>query len=236
MLRMLFDDPPRKAEGKLHESMQLMKRFASMLHDSISKGKDSEQKLRKYEIWTLGLIVSLDELEQSQYAARKFANKVKSTSMESMSPDELLDYHRHVYFDKNAFIRLFALLDKLGTLMNEFLNLQTERIKVHFSYFTVLRGMRQRNLHPLLISRLDALKEQYKEPLGRLRKRRNTEIHYMNSEMQDDLQQSYLAYGEHHRLENLQERCDDLTQGMELIYDTLLLAFDHACKHMRKRI
>jgi len=235
MLRMLFDDPPRKTEGKLLKSMEIMERFASLLHGSISKGQDREHKLKKYEIWTLGLIVSLDELEQSQYAARKMADKVKAVSMESMSAAELLDYHRHVYFDKNAFIRLFALLDKLGTLMNELLELHTERFKVHFSYFTVLRGMRQRNLHPRLGSGLDALKEQYKEPLGRLRKRRNTEIHYMNSEMQDDLQQSYSAYGELHRLENLQERCDDLAQGMELIYGTLLLTFDYACNHMRKQ-
>ena len=37
-----------------------------------------------------------------------------------------MNYRRYVYFDKNAFIRLFALLDKLGTLLNDTLELNTE--------------------------------------------------------------------------------------------------------------
>ncbi|QYR20519.1 hypothetical protein KZ483_22365 [Paenibacillus sp. sptzw28] len=235
MLRMLFGEPPRQSGGELLRTIQAMEQFASMLHKQIAQRGDTDHRLKKYRIWTMGLLAALDELEQSQYAALKFAEKVKSECVEDMSAEELLHYHRHVYFDKNAFIRLFAVLDKLGTLMNEFLGLETERLKTHFSYFTVLRVMKQRNLYPELSSALSELKEKYKDPLARLRKRRNTEIHYMNSEMQDDLLQSHQVNGGRYRLENLNERLGDLEQAMEIVYKTLQLTFNHACAQMRKR-
>jgi len=235
MLRMLFGERPRKPEGKLLETMQEMERFAAMLHKHIGQGRDTDHKLRKAEIWTLGLQASLDELEQSQYAANRFAAKVKSDTIEAMSAEETLDYHRYLYFDKNAFIRIFALLDKLGTLLNDFLSLETERVKARFSYFTVLRTMRQRNVHPELTNLLGAVKDKYAEPMARLRKRRNTEIHYMNSEMQDDLKRNHQSYGEQHPLENLQEQTDDLAKGIEMVLETLRIVFEYACRQMRKR-
>ncbi|UVI31730.1 Cthe_2314 family HEPN domain-containing protein [Paenibacillus spongiae] len=236
MLRMIFDEQPRQAEGKLLSAMQAMERFGRMLNKRIERDSDSSHKLRKYEIWTLGLLASLDELEQSQYASQKFAAKVTSGSVDAMSSSERLDYNRYVYFDKNAFIRLFSILDKLGTLLNDVLELQTERFKAHFSYFTVLRNMRQRNAHPELMLALNELKERYKEPMGRLRKRRNTEVHYMNSEMQDDLMQSHTAYGSGYRLENLQAQSEDLRQGMDLVMESLRLSFEYAERRMRKRL
>ncbi|MBW7474414.1 hypothetical protein K0T92_06625 [Paenibacillus oenotherae] len=235
MLRMLFGEPPRIPEGKLLQTMQSMERFVDMLHKRIADGRDQDHKLRKIEIWSLGLLSSLNELEQSQYAAQQFAARVKSQSLQDMSTEERVDYQRHVYYDKNAFIRLFALLDKLGTLMNEFLGLQTERIKPHFSYFTVLRTMRVRNVHVELMGALNDLKDKNKDVLSRLRKRRNTEIHYMNSELQDDLRQSYESYGGNPRLENLQKQCDDLAQGVDMVLETLRLTFNHACSQLKKR-
>lgn len=235
MLRMLFGEPPRKPEGKLRETIEVMEQFVTLLHKRIAKNQDPGHKLYKYEIWTLGLLASLDELEQSQYAAHKFQALITSASVEAMSPEELLNYHRHVYFDKNAFIRLFSLLDKLGTLMNELFELKTERIKVHFSYFTVLRTMYQGNAYPELIQALTSLKEAYKEPTGRLRKRRNTETHYMNAELQDDLRQGHeAAYNELHRLENLAQQTEDLKQGITMVMDILRITFEHAIKQMRK--
>jgi hypothetical protein len=234
MLRILFNEPPRKPEGKLQETMQVMGQFVTLLHKRIAMNKDVDHKLRKYEIWTLGLLASLDELEQSQYAAGKFAALLTSASVDAMSPEELLHYQRHVYFDKNAFIRLFSLLDKLGTLMNELFGLQTERVKMHFSYFTVLRIMNQGGAYPELTRALTTLKENYKEPTGRLRKRRNTEIHYMNAELEDDLRQSQKAYGELHQLENIAQQTEDLAQGVTMVMDILRVTFEHANRQMRK--
>ncbi|WP_240546159.1 Cthe_2314 family HEPN domain-containing protein [Paenibacillus artemisiicola] len=233
MLRILFGEPPRKDEGKLLEAFQAMERFAALLHERIERGLDPDHKLRKYEIYTLGLISSLDELEQSTYAASKYAAMVSSATHEGMTEEEQVNYSRYVYFDKNAFIRLFSLLDKLGTLMNDYLHLETERTKPHFSYFTVLRRMRERLPDAELTAKLLALKENGKESMNRLRKRRNMEIHFMNSEMQDDLQQNHEAYFEQHRLENLSQQTQDLAQMMDLVLDTLKLTFHHAYSQIK---
>ncbi|MBB3108430.1 hypothetical protein FHS18_000458 [Paenibacillus phyllosphaerae] len=234
MLRGMFGESPREAHGRLLESIQAMEKFAAMLHKRIAAGRDDDHKLRKYEIWTYGLLASLDELEQSYYAAQKFAAMVKSDSLEAMSPQERLNYQRHIYYDKNGFIRLFALLDKLGTLLNDFLSLGTERIKSQFSYFTVLRNMREHNLHQELSGGLNALKDKHKEAVNRLRKRRNTEIHYMNSEMQDDLKQNHEDYGGYHKVEDLGAQMADSQQGLDLVIDSLLITFEYASRQMRK--
>lgn len=235
MLRFLFDEPQREAEGTLAETFRLMEQFLSMLHKKIAAGGDSGHKLRKYEIWTLGLRSSLDELEQSHYAAIKYQHQITSSSVQQMTADERMNYNRYIYFDKNAFIRVFSLLDKLGTLLNELLDMRTEKIKAHFSYFTVLRNMREKKAHPELTWKLNEVKEKYKEPMTRLRKRRNTEIHYMNSEMQDDLIQSHRMYGEEVQLENIAQQSADLTQGLYLAMESLLLTFQYACSLIRKK-
>lgn len=235
MLRFLFDEPQREPEGMLAETYRFMEQFVSMLPKKIAKGGDSDHKLRKYEIWTLGLRSSLDELEQSHYAAVKFQHQITSSSVMQMTADERMNYNRYIYFDKNAFIRVFSLLDKLGTLLNELLDMRTEKIKAHFSYFTVLRNMREKKAHPELTWKLNDVKEKYKEPMTRLRKRRNTEIHYMNSEMQDDLIQSHRMYGEEVQLENIAQQSADLTQGLYLAMESLLLTFQYACSLMRNK-
>ncbi|GGF96819.1 Cthe_2314 family HEPN domain-containing protein [Paenibacillus abyssi] len=234
MLRMLFNEPPRIAQGRLAEALQAMERFVSLLQRQISEGLDGDIKLRKYEIWTLGLIGSLDELEQSQYAAHRYAEQIKSTYLINLSEAELMSYSRHIYYDKNAFIRIFALLDKLGTLMNEMFKLETGRIKAHFSYFTVLRNMRGRSLHMELTLALNEIKERNKEPMARLRKRRNTEIHYMNSEMHDDLQRLHIKTDKDVPLENIGLQLADLDKGCEMVMDTLRLTFEYAHRMMRK--
>ncbi|QHW30745.1 hypothetical protein GZH47_07670 [Paenibacillus rhizovicinus] len=234
MLRFMFGEPPRTDAGKLLEANQAMEQYAALLNKRIEQGRDNDHKLRKYEIYTLGLISSLDELEQSVYAAGKYAELVKSETVEGMTEAEEMDYRRYVYFDKNAFIRLFSLLDKLGTLMNDYLHLETEREKPHFSFYTVLRRMVERNAYPELTVPLHKLKDEGKEAMNRMRKRRNTEIHYMNSEMQDDLKQNHEAYFEPHQLENLSQQTQDLAQMMDLVLETLKLTFHHAYSQINK--
>ena len=120
---------------------------------------------------------------------------------------------------------MFSLLDKLGTLMNDKLELRTERIKTHFSYFTVLRNMRQNRLYPELTPVLNGIKERHQEAMGRLRKRRNVEVHQMNAELQDDLRQSLANGGDSTRLENLSANMADLDEGWEMARETLLRVF-----------
>lgn len=235
MLRFLFDEPQRDAKGTLAETFRLMEQFVSMLPEKNIAGVTNDPKYSKYEIWTLGLKSSLDELEQSHYAAIRYENLITSSSIQQMSEQELTNYNRYIYFDKNAFIRVFSLLDKLGTLLNELLDIKVEKIKAHFSYFTVLRVMREREIHPDLTWKLNEVKEKYRESMKRLRNRRNTEIHYMNSEMQDDLIQSQRMYGEEGKLENIAKQSADLTQGLYLAMESLLLTFKYACGLMRQK-
>ncbi len=236
MLRMLFGEAPGKPEGKMAEAVQAMTDYASLLHKLVEEGKDRNHKARTYEVWTIGLIASLDELEQSCYAASRFCAMVTSSSVEDMGPDERLNYRRYVYFDKNAFIRLFALLDKLGTLLNDMLSLETEQFKRQFSYFTVLHRMRDKKLHPGLAGPLTDLKNQYDEPIVRLRKRRNVEIHSMNSELQDDLMQLHLNFGDEVKLEDINSQMEDLAQCLDMAAGTVHLVFDYALSLLKPAV
>lgn len=239
MLRFLFNESAAQPEGELAEAYQAMDLFISLLHKKRNTLRDETtefaQQLRRYEIWTLGLKASLNELEQSHYAAAKFRAMIRASSLQTMSDEERLNYKRYVYFDKNGFIRVFSLLDKLGTLLNELLAMHTERVKPHFSYFTVLRNMRQKQVHSELTRALNDVKEKYKEPMNRLRKRRNTEIHYMNSEMHDDLIQSQRMYGEEYPLEDVRQQASDLTDSLTMVKESLLLVFQYGCRLARKK-
>ncbi|GMK42499.1 hypothetical protein PCCS19_55590 [Paenibacillus sp. CCS19] len=235
MLRTMFGEPPLVPKGRLADAINEMWNFTRLMHEHIRRGAPSEGKLRKYDIGTRGLIGSLDEMEQSCYAAAQFAARITSASVGHMSSEEQLDYHRYVYFDKNGFIRMFSLLDKLGTLLNDVLELETERMKPHFSYFTVLRNMRLNRKHPALGQALDELKERYKSPMNRLRRRRNVEIHLMNSELQDDLQQSLQRHGEEPVLENIATQTEDMQLGLELVIESLVLSYQYCYRHWNDR-
>ncbi|WP_127533700.1 Cthe_2314 family HEPN domain-containing protein [Paenibacillus kobensis] len=235
MLRMLFGEPPRMPDGKLAEAIQEMWQFVEIVNQRIRDDSGPERKLRTYEIWTRGIIGSIDEMEQSCYAAEKFAERIHHTAVGAMSYEEQLDYHRYVYYDKNGFIRMFALLDKLGTLLNDVLSLDTERMKPHFSYFTVLRNMRLNRKHPALGNLLDEVKERYKEPMNRLRSRRNVEIHHMNSELQDDLTQMDQQHREDPLLENIAGQVDDLRLGLALVLEALTLSYRYCCERWSAR-
>jgi uncharacterized membrane protein YccC len=176
----------------------------------------------------------LDELEQSCYAAKTYAGQISHSLVDELSAKERLSYNRHVYYDKNAYIRVFAILDKLGTLLNQLFDLRTERTKAHFSYFTVIRNMRENHLHTELMKPLNELKDRQQGALNRLRDRRNLEIHQMNAELKDDLTQSLANHGERRTLENLISNMADLDQSWEMVQGSLGHSFRFACEWLRR--
>src|SRR5690606_20457870 len=122
---------------------------------------------------------------------------------------------RHVYFYKNAVIRIFSILDKTGFFLDTFFDLETAKVKSKFSYFTVLRQMHQRSIHTHLEQQLFNLKIKFREPLDRLRRKRNLEIHAMNAEIIDDVWQNRQRFADRMELEPLEENNKELMQGME---------------------
>ena len=186
---------------------------------------------RKYALWAQGLRRSYVELEESRFAAEYFASRLSAGKhVHELSPEERLDYDLYIYFDKNAYIRVFAILDKLGSLMNEMLRLRTERVKSRFSYFTVLRNMRYTHQHPELASRLGEIKERHQPAMDRLRTRRNMEIHYMNAEFYDDVR--YLSLWEKEPLEDLEANIADLDEGYAMVSHSLRHSLSYLVKRM----
>jgi hypothetical protein len=187
--------------------------------------------LRKYALWAQGLRRSYVELAESRFAAEFFASRLTAgKNLYELMPEERLDYDRYIYFDKNAYIRIFAILDKLGSLMNEMLHLRTERVKSRFSYFTVLRNMRCNHLHPELAHRLGAVKDRHRDAMDRLRTRRNMEIHYMNAELYDDVR--YTTRWEKEPLEDLAANIADLGEGYAMVSQSLR----HAVSYLKKQM
>ncbi|MCY7483485.1 MULTISPECIES: Cthe_2314 family HEPN domain-containing protein [Paenibacillus] len=225
MLRSLFGEPPRVDSGMLKDAMAEMDNYLEAVHSQMEGTGDPDHFWRKVEVWTVGIKTSLDELEQSVYASDKFADRVSKHYEAEMTQAEQDDYYRYVYFYKNGFIRVFSILDKLGMLLNNVLALETEKVKHHFSYFTVLRQLRFKGQHPELEHALTALKEGHGDALQRLRKRRNMEIHHMNPEMQDDLWQRHRSLNGKIQLEDIQANVADLQHGLEMVCGALTLVF-----------
>ncbi|MCZ8522374.1 MULTISPECIES: Cthe_2314 family HEPN domain-containing protein [Paenibacillus] len=226
MLRSLFGEPPRQEAGELQEANLAIREYLQKLA-AIPSPKQSPQE-RKFVIWSQSFIRALDELEQSQYAAARYGEQVDKAYIDQMPAEELVNYHRHIYFYKNAIIRLFAILDKLGYFMNERFELRTEGIKPRFSYFTVLRNMHENGLYPDLEQMLFDLKVKHKEPVTRLRNQRNTEIHTINADLLDDLLQAAEAkYGERTRIEteDIRGNMKDLDEGCLMTFQTVATAF-----------
>ena len=234
MLRVLFGERPREWTGMPLETARSIEAFARRCADLADRRPEQAKKYRTYAIWAEGLLRSMDELEQSCYAAKKYAQRITHSRIDDFTDDERISYDRHVYFDKNAYIRFFALLDKLGTLLNQLLDLRTERMKAHYSYFTMLRNMNQNGLHSELAKPLNELKEQHQRAMSRLRSRRNIEIHQMNAELRDDLSQSLANNGGGRTLENLGPNMEDLDRGWAMVQGSLHAAFRYACAYLRR--
>jgi hypothetical protein len=231
---MLFGEQPREWTGASLETVQSIERFTLLSSAIAERLPEQSYRYHTFAIWSEGLLRSMDELEQSCYAAKSYAGQISHTLVDELSAEERLSYNRHVYYDKNAYIRVFAILDKLGTLLNQLLDLRTERIKARFSYFTVVRNMRENHLHVQLMKPLNVLKESQQGALNRLRNRRNMEIHQMNAELKDDLSQSLTHHGERRTLENLLSNMDDLNQSWEMVQGSLNYSFRYACDWLRR--
>ncbi|NOU92817.1 hypothetical protein GC093_06170 [Paenibacillus sp. LMG 31456] len=219
MLRSMFGEPRRKDEGLLAAVNQAITGYLHLLESVPAEERNLQE--RRYIVWGRGFLRALDELEQSQFAAVSYGSKVTKTYIDEMSDTELDDYHRHLYFYKNAIIRLFAILDKLGHFMNERFRLKTEEIKARYSYFTVLRNMHTNHLYTKLEEQLYGLKVAYKVPVERLRNERNMEIHTINADLLDDLLQaaeSKQSLDQRKKTENIQEHLKDLEIGCNMTF------------------
>jgi len=225
MLRSLLGAPPRQTEERLDKAQRAMKETVHLLRKEIGQHHDPTHDYRKLEIWILGLISSLDELEECLFASILFRNKVTHDSVADMEPTEYDNYARYVFFYKDGFIRVFAILDKLGTVLNELFDMKMTKIKPHFSFFTVMRQLLLMPKYADLGKKMNVIKDNYREALSQLRRRRNTEIHYMNSEMRDDLWQRHQALFGKIELENLDMHIRDLEQGYQMVCETLETVF-----------
>ena len=227
MLRFLFNEPRRVDEGRFKDVRQAISAYLSMVNQLEREQRITGPEAHRIVIWSQGFIAGLDELEQSIYAAKQYASLVKSNYFEEMNQQERDDYHRHFYFYKNAFIRLFSLLDKMGVFLDSRLKLGTKEIKDRFSYYTVLRRMYNLGVHPDLQLQLYEDKQAYQEPMDRLRILRNMEVHAMNAELVDDMQQAEYAALCCIRIENLNQHGDDLDQGYEMACSILIKVFSY---------
>lgn len=231
MLRTLFQEPKREDYGQLRVANEAIGRYLDMLR--IIPAEERNQQERRYIIWSGSFLRALDELEQSQYAAIRYGARVSHTYLDEMDDNELDDYHRHLYFYKNAIIRLFAVLDKLGHFMNERFRLKTEEIKSRYSYFTVLRNMHQNRLYIELEEQLFTLKGKYKGPVERLRNERNMEIHTINADLLDDLlkaAEEKQSRDDRMEVDNMANRLKDLEQGCEMAYQAVCFIFAYITK------
>lgn len=232
-MRSWFGEPERVDSGPLLQAFAAIKGYRGLLAELIDTPSPQCIKYTRYELWARGLANALDELEQSVYCAARFRTFVTQTREEAMEDEERANYRRHVYFYKNGLIRLFSVLDKLGYFMNDLLRLRTERVKRQFSYFTVLRQMQHLHAEPALSEPLQRLKERCREPLDRLRHRRNMEIHLVNTEMLDDLLQIDACRADRTYIEDLSANMDDLTQGFEMVCRTIAIVFSYVQTHRK---
>ncbi|NHN30391.1 Cthe_2314 family HEPN domain-containing protein [Paenibacillus agricola] len=231
MLRAMFGEPSREARGALDETNHSIHQYLALLN-SVPFAKRSSQD-KRYIIWGNGFLRALDELEQSQYAASRYSEHINKTFIDDMDAEELANYNRHLYFYRNAIIRVFAILDKLGHFMNERFRLKTEEVKSRFSYFTVLRNMHQHHLYSELERKLYDLKMNYKNPVERLRNERNLEIHTINADLLDDLLQVAEVeqlHNERMKTENVSGHLKDLEAGCDMVFAAVHTAFDYIGK------
>ncbi|MBC8078814.1 MAG: hypothetical protein H7X86_00585 [Gorillibacterium sp.] len=231
MLRFMFGQENRTDSGLLAEAIELMNRFVKLHTTNKLASKRSSRDIR-LALLTRGLLRSLDELEQSIYVCVCYKEQLKSRFMEDLEVGERNDYHRHIYFYKNALIRIFSILDKLGGFLNVEFSLETQKEKENFSYFTVLRRMKIRSAGVPLEKMLFDFKIKYQEPMLRLKVVRNLEVHAMNEELADDL--ARLLHTGPTPIEDISSKLNDLAQGYEMVCRVLITVFRYLEKVNRQ--
>lgn len=232
MLRFMFNENKRNDQGYMEQCNIEIARFIHLLRQRpVRRGANS--KYYRLDLTAQAFVRALDELEQSIYCCHKFAEGIVQQTVAELSEDQIDQYHRHLYFYKNSFIRIFSILDKLGYFMNDFFDVHTERVKPKFSYFTVLRQL-EKKAHPLLIEELQQWKYQFRSPMQRLRKKRNVEIHFINVEMMDDLLLEQDQSLETEQIENISANLADLDEGFQMACRSLHSVFAYAAKQLER--
>lgn len=249
MLRTFFDEPKRRDDGLLLRTNRAIDQFGKRLRHLYSCDGGVPEKWIRLDLWADGLKHALNELEQSIFCCAKYAAGVPRTrgngtagnsgagnglTVEDLSEEERDHYYRHIYFYKNAFIRVFSILDKTGYFLDTLFEARTAEVKPKFSYFTVLRRMHETGLHPELEERLYRLKVRYRQPLDRLRRQRNLEIHSMNVELIDELWQRRSCFAEYHHVEPLEDHLADLAAAFEMVCGSLHEIFTYCTANLPK--
>lgn len=225
MLRTLFQEPPRENEGPLRDILTLADELAAK---NAAIGTAQPQRL---QAWLRSIATTYDELEQSVYCAERFAESVSREYVEEMGPEERAAYRRHLYFYKNSFIRVFSVLDKLGSFLNERFELRAELVKERYSYFTALRCLRESRLHPELSRRLHDIKNRYRDPVHELRLMRNHEVHAMNTELLDEEGRLRIRPRDGKvQVEDLTQNLETLRSGYEMATESLLAVLTYCSK------
>lgn len=227
-------EPQENPYKPLSEStFAALKQYRSELKDKLrlvnelSEGKPwTRQRLSRLEIMSRGFRAILDELEQSLIITLYLAKRIQSKTEESMAAEELNDFHRFVYFQKNTYIRIFSAIDKLGYFLNEWLQLRVEREKPRFSYYTLLRVIERRKAHPLLLSELQKLRTRYDQPMRVLRQKRNAEIHLIDPWLMEELiDRQSKSFDEHHPIPDMKEEINLLTVGFTMVTESIKAVF-----------
>lgn len=229
MIVSLVDDKPLQPSGEWGQIGKAIDSFSTALRKRYG-GEQVDAKWIRLDLWASGLFAALTELEQSAELARRFARGLDFRYEEDMPEKDRLSYYRHLYFYKDAFIRLFSVLDKTGHFLDMLFELQTAKVKSRFSYYTVLREMHKRGVHAGLEQQLYARKQHYREPMSRLRRRRNLEIHAMNMELMDDVWQQRHQFANRREVEPIGELLADLDQGLEMVRQSMLIIFKYCTR------
>jgi hypothetical protein len=234
MLRSNFGDQPRQDSGLLLDINTAIDAFSKQLRKEHDCADGVDAKWIRLDLWATGLRSALNELEQSVYCSQQYGANITKLSEEEMTSDELDTYYRHVYYYKNAFIRIFSTLDKTGYFLDKLYDLETARVKPKFSYYTVLRQLRKSPVHAPLEQRLFDIRVNHQKPMERLRTKRNLEIHSLNAELIDDVWRTRQCFATEHMVEPVRSNIEDLQQGLDMVCASLSTIFAYCSKPTHK--
>ncbi|MEX2415741.1 MAG: Cthe_2314 family HEPN domain-containing protein [Paenibacillaceae bacterium] len=230
MLRSIFGEQPRQEIGLLLETNTAIDAFCNQLRREHNCAGGVKAKWVRLDLWATGLRSALNELEQSVYCSQQYGANITKLSEEEMTSEELTTYYRYMYYYKNAFIRIFSILDKTGYFLDKFYDLETARVKPKFSYYTVLRQLHKLPAHTSLEQRLFDIKVIHQKPMQRLKTRRNLEIHSLNAELIDDVWRMRQCFATEHSVEPVHSNLEDLQQGLTMVCDSLHTIFAYCSK------
>lgn len=230
MLRQLFHFERDDQNGLFLQSMHDIDIFRKMLKETIEN--QHENIVYQLDLMAEGLSVALYELEQSLYVAGELADDINRKYADRMDEDERQDYQLHVYFYKNALVRVFSTLDKLGHFINKAYRLETEKVKRNFSYFTVLRNMYQKRRYPSIQSKLYRWKKSFEKPMQILRHQRNLETHVMNIDLKDDMELLEKSLPARIHIEDVESNMNCLNTGFEMVCRSIHTLFEETNETM----